>query len=137
MREVLYQIPAAGGSPTAVTHLDPKLHTTHRWPFFLPDGQHFLYLATNHSYPQAEQNGIYIASLDGKVNRLLVSSLAGAAYAQGNLLYINQSTLYAQPLDLKKRALTGVPVPLVDGIVVDLGVWHATFAASQTNELSY
>jgi eukaryotic-like serine/threonine-protein kinase len=49
VREVLYQIPAAGGSPTAVTHLDPKLHTTHRWPFFLPDGQHFLYLATNHS----------------------------------------------------------------------------------------
>jgi len=137
VRDVLYQIPAAGGSPTPVTHMDPKLHTTHRWPFFLPDGQHFLYLATNHSYTQAEQNGIYLASLDGKVNRLLVSSLAGAAYAQGNLLYINQSTLYAEPLDLRKHALAGVPVPLVDGIVVDLGVWHATFTASQTNELSY
>jgi eukaryotic-like serine/threonine-protein kinase len=137
VREVLYQIPAAGGSHAAVTHLDPKLHTTHRWPFFLPDGQHFLYLATNHSYPQAEQNGVYLASLDGKINRLLVSSLAGAAYAQGNLLYVNQSTLYAQPLDLKKRTLSGVPVPLVDAIVIDLGVWHATFTASQTNELTY
>jgi len=137
VRDVLYQIPAAGGSPTPVTHLDPKLHTTHRWPFFLPDGQHFLYLATNHSYPQAEQNGVYLASLDGKVNRLLVSSLAGAAYAQGNLLFVNQSTLYAQPLDLKKLALTGTPVPLGDGIVVDFGVWHATFTASQTNELIY
>jgi eukaryotic-like serine/threonine-protein kinase len=137
VREVIYQIPASGGSPTPVTHLDPKLHTTHRWPFFLPDGQHFLYLATNHSYPQAEQNGVYLASLDGKVNRHLVSSLAGAAYAQGNLLYVNQSILCAQPLDLKKQALTGVPVPLADGVVVDLGVWHATFAVSQTNELSY
>ena len=137
VRDVIYQIPEAGGSPTAVTHLDPKLHTTHRWPFLLPDGQHFLYLATNHSYPQHEQNGIYFASLDGKVNRLLVSSLAGAAYSQGNLLYVNQSTLYAQPLDLKKGALAGVPVPLVDGIVVDVGVWHATFTASQTNEVSY
>ncbi|HYL14357.1 MAG TPA: protein kinase [Terriglobales bacterium] len=137
VRDVIYQIPASGGSPTAVTHLDPKLHTTHRWPFFLPDGQHFLYLATNHSYPQAEQNGVYLASLDGKVNRLLVSSLAGAAYAQGNLLYVNQSILYAQPLDLKKQVLTGVPVPLVEGVVVDLGVWHATFSVSQTNELTY
>jgi serine/threonine protein kinase/Tol biopolymer transport system component len=137
VREVIYQIPASGGSPTPVTHLDPKLHTTHRWPFFLPDGQHFLYLATNHSYPQAEQNGVYLASLDGKANRHLVSSLAGAAYALGNLLYVNQSILYAQPLDLKKQALTGVPVPLADGIVVDLGVWHATFAVSQTNELTY
>jgi eukaryotic-like serine/threonine-protein kinase len=137
VRDVIYQVPASGGSPSPVTHLDPKLHTTHRWPFFLPDGQHFLYLATNHSYPQAEKNGVYLASLDGKVNHHLVASLAGAAYAQGNLLYVNQSILYAQPLDLKKQALTGVPVPLADGIVVDLGVWHATFSASQTNELSY
>jgi hypothetical protein len=104
VREGLYQMPATGGSPTTVTHLDPKLHTTHRWRFFLPDGQHFLYLATNHSYPQNEQNGIYLASLDGKLNRLLVSSLASAAYARGNLLYVNKSTLYAQPFDLKKLA---------------------------------
>src|SRR5215467_522051 len=83
VRDVIYRIPASGGSAAAVTRLDPKLHTTHRWPFFLPDGQHFLYLAGNHALPQAEQNGIYLASLDGKVNRLLVSSLAGAAYAQG------------------------------------------------------
>ncbi|MGH9714438.1 MAG: protein kinase domain-containing protein [Candidatus Acidiferrales bacterium] len=137
VRDVIYQIPAGGGSPTPVTHLDPKLHTTHRWPFFLPDGQHFLYLATNHASPQAEQNGVYVASLDGKVNRLLVSSLAGAIYAQGYLLYVNQSTLYGQTLDLKKLGLTGVPAPLVNGIVVDMGVWHATFTASQNNELSY
>ncbi len=137
VREVLYQVPATGGSPSAITHLDPKLHTTHRWPFFLPDGQHFLYLATNHSFPQAEQNGIYLASLDGKVNRLLVSSLAGAAYAQGNLLYVKESTLYAQPLDLSKPALAGAVVRLADGVVVDVGVWHATFTASQTNELIF
>ena len=137
VRDVLYQIPAAGGSPSAITHLDPKLHTTHRWPFFLPDGQHFLYLAGNHALPQAEQNGIYLASLDGKVNRLLVSSLAGAAYAQGNVLYVKESTLYAQPLDLSKPALAGAAVRLADGVVVDMGVWHATFTASQTNELIF
>lgn len=83
VREVLYQIPANGGSPMAVTHLDPKLHTTHRWPFFLPDGQRFLYLATNHSYPQAEQNGIYLASLNGKVNRLLSFFSCGCRLCPG------------------------------------------------------
>jgi eukaryotic-like serine/threonine-protein kinase len=112
----LYQVPATGGLPSALTHLDPKLHTTHRWPFFLPDGQHFLYLATNHSYPLAEQNGIYLASLDGKVNRLLVSSLAQAVYAQSNLLYVKESSLCAQAFDLKSLALTGP--------VVRLGVLH-------------
>jgi serine/threonine protein kinase len=137
VRGVLYLVPSTGGSPTAVTHLDPKFHTTHRWPFFLPDGQHFLYLASNHSFPQAEQNGIFLASLDGKVNRLLVTSLAGAAYAQGNLLFVKESTLYAQPLDLKRLELAGPVSRLVDGIVVDGGVWHATFTASQVNELIF
>jgi hypothetical protein len=137
IREVLYQIPATGGSPMPVTRLNPKFHTTHRWPFFLPDGQHFLYLASNHFFPQAEQNGIYIASLDGKVNRLLVPSLAGAVYAQGNLLYVKESALYAQRLDLKSFALSGPVARPAEDITVDAGVWHATFAASQTGELIF
>src|SRR5580704_8668261 len=99
-RDVIHQVPVAGGASTPITKLDTKLHSTHRWPFFLPDGQHFLYVASNHSSPQSEQNGIYVASLDGKLNRFLVTSLAGAAYAQGNLLYVRESTLLAQPFDL-------------------------------------
>jgi len=137
IRDVLYQVPALGGSPSAVTHLDPKLHTTHRWPFFLPDGEHFLYLASNSSFPQAEPNGIYLASLDGKVNRFLVSSIAGGIYAQGRLLFVKDYALYAQSLDLRRLALAGPVVRLADGIVVDGGIWHATITASQTNELIF
>jgi serine/threonine protein kinase len=137
-RDVIYQVSASGGTPVAVTKLDPKLHSTHRWPFFLPDGQHFLYLASNHTSPRGDQNGIYLASLDGKLNRFLVASLAGAEYAHGNLLYVRESTLFAQPFDLKSLALSGTPRAIVDGVVLDLGVWHATFTASQlTNDLVF
>ncbi len=137
VRDVLYQVPATGGTPVAATKLDTKLHSTHRWPCFLPDGQHFFYLATNHSAAQAEQNGIFIASLDGKLNRFLISSLSGAAYAQDRFLFVRDSALYAQPFDLKKFALTGSPTALAEGVVVDLGVWHAGFTASETNELIF
>jgi len=42
----LYGVSAAGGTATQVTTLDEsKGETTHRWPQFLPDGSHFLYLA--------------------------------------------------------------------------------------------
>jgi len=130
-RDVIHQIPVAGGASTPVTRLDVKLHTTHRWPFFLPDGRNFLYLASNHSSPQSEQNGIYVASIDGKLNRFLVASLAGAAYAQGNLLYVRDSTLLAQPFDVNSLSLSGSPHPVVEGVVLDLGVWHSTFTASR------
>jgi serine/threonine protein kinase/Tol biopolymer transport system component len=130
-RDVIYQVSVAGGASAPITKLDTKLHTTHRWPFFLPDGQHFLYLASSHSYPQGEQNGIYVASLDGKLNRFLVPSLAGAVYAHGNLLFVRESTLLAQPFDLNSLSLSGSPHPVVDGVVLDLGVWHSSFTASQ------
>jgi len=137
VRDVLYQIPATGGTPVAVTKLDIKLHSTHRWPCFLPDGQHFLYLATNHAAAKAEQNGIFIASLDGKLNRFLTSSLSGAIFAQNRFLFVRDAALYAQPFDLNKLVPTGSPTPIADGVVVDLGVWHASFTASETNELLY
>jgi len=137
VRDIIYQIPAAGGTPVAVTKLDAKFHSTHRWPCFLPDGQHFLYLATNHTAAKAEQNGIFVASLDGKLNRFLISSLSSAIYAQNRFLFVRDAALYAQPFDLEKFELTGSPAPLAEGVVEDLGVWHAIFTASQTNELIY
>jgi serine/threonine protein kinase len=133
-RDAIFEVSANGGSPTAVTTIDTTLHSTHRWPYFLPDGQHFLYFASSHATAQNPQNGIYIASLDGKLNRFLVNSPAAGLYAHGNLLYAKESGLLAQPLDLGSFSLRGSPHPLVENVVVDLGVWHLTVTASSASE---
>jgi len=136
-RDAIYQVPATGGTPSAVTRLDTAIHTTHRWPCSLPDGKHFLYYSSNHTSPLSEQNGIYIASFDGKVNRFLVSSPAGGIYSMGQLLFVKEASLYSQPLDLVSLSLTGSARPIVDGVVVDLGVWHATVTASDAGDLIF
>jgi Tol biopolymer transport system component len=42
----LLMIPAAGGVPSPATVIDPsRKEQSHRWPWFLPDGRHFLYSA--------------------------------------------------------------------------------------------
>jgi tRNA A-37 threonylcarbamoyl transferase component Bud32 len=42
----ILRIPASGGTPEQVTILDASRHEgTHRWPYFLPDGNHFLFMA--------------------------------------------------------------------------------------------
>jgi Tol biopolymer transport system component len=136
-RDVIYQIPATGGTPKSVTQLDTNLHSTHRWPFFLPDGQHFLYMAANHVKPVAEQNGVYIASLDGKLNRILVTTPVGAEFASGKLFYIHDTKLMAQTLDLQKLSLSGNVTTIAEGIVTDIGIWHATFSVSNGDTLLY
>jgi eukaryotic-like serine/threonine-protein kinase len=82
-RTAIFRIASTGGTPVLVTKLDRAQHTTHRWPFFLPDGKHFLYLASNHANPRGTSTEIYIASLDGQLNRPLVHSFGRAEYASG------------------------------------------------------
>ena len=93
------QVNASGGTPTPLTKLDPSLHTSHRWPFFLPDGKHFLYLAMHHDPSKSSNNAIYYASLDGRENRLLIHAQTNAIYAAGFLLVGRGDQLMAQPFD--------------------------------------
>jgi hypothetical protein len=52
----LHRISSSGGQSTPITFPDKSHESYHRWPFFLPDGKHFLYFAP--------PNTIYVGSLD-------------------------------------------------------------------------
>ncbi|MGH9315593.1 MAG: hypothetical protein ACRD1P_00560, partial [Thermoanaerobaculia bacterium] len=129
----LYRVPAAGGQPVAVTKLDSSRHEmAHRYPEFLPDGRHFLYMAANLAGPPDDPaNAIRVGSLDGKVDRPLVRILSKASYASGNLLYVRDGTLLAQPLDVSRLETKGDPVPVVPR--VGLSTWQSfwLFSASE------
>ena len=133
----IMQVGANGGKVTPVTKTDSAKHTTHRWPTFLPDGKHFLYLATNHNGGKAQDNGIYYASLDGKENRILVASDAGGEYASGYLLFHSGTALMAQAFDTASGKLSGEPQAIVGKVRHDSGVWRTLFTVSQTGMLAY
>jgi hypothetical protein len=71
-RNNLLKVNAQGGPISPATVLDQSKHTTHRWPWFLPDGKHFLYLATNHLGGNRQDNGIYFASVDNPQGHMVV-----------------------------------------------------------------
>jgi hypothetical protein len=133
----IFRIAATGGTPVPVTKLDAASHDTHRWPYFLPDGRHFLYLAANHGDPLGANTAIYLASVDGKVNRMLVHSLARAEYASGYLLYLREATLVAQPFDPDKLLLSGEPTAIAENVIESGSTWGAVFSASQNGVLAY
>jgi serine/threonine-protein kinase len=93
----IFRVPASGGTPTPVTTVDNVAYSSHRWPWFLPDGKHFLYVAVNHNTPASPDTGVFVASLDGKENRLLFHTLSSAIYASGHLLFQRENSLVAQP----------------------------------------
>ncbi len=112
----LRRIPASGGTPTVVTKLARQgSGQGHRWPFFLPDGKHFL-LFVDWSSPSDQQgDGIYIGSLESPDIKPLSTEITGVAqYSSGRLIFVQNRTLMAQPFDLDQLQLTGSPAPLVE-----------------------
>src|SRR5262249_44494440 len=92
----LYRMSSAGGPATPVTALDTlRNETVHQWPHFLPDGRHFLYLARS---ALREKSAIYVASVDSKESKLLISADSTPEYAApGYILFLRERTLMAQP----------------------------------------
>ena len=136
-RDSLWKVSAAGGTPSQATKLDETLHSTHRWPSFLPDGKHFLYLATNHEGASREKSGIYLGSVDSDATRFVLASDSGGLYANGYLLFHFQSQLMAQKFDWKAGTLSGDPIAIADNVGYDTGTWHTTFTVSETGVLLY
>ena len=133
----LMKINAAGGTPQALTRIDATQHTSHRWPFFLPDGKHFLYLAINHDSSKAANDAIYYASLDGRENRLLFPSQSDAVYADGFLLFAQGDKLLARSFEAAKGDLKGDAQPVASGVIYDSSTWHMDVSATEGGLLVY
>ena len=133
----LMRVSAQGGTATPATTVDTSKHSTHRFPWFLPDGKHFLYIATSHSGGDPKQNGIYWASVDSSESRFIVATTSSAEFASGYLLYRADTALVAQPFDPSSGKLSGMPHPLVGNIRYDSGVWRSIFSVSQNGLLVY
>ncbi|HXW93813.1 MAG TPA: protein kinase, partial [Terriglobales bacterium] len=130
--DLVYRVSADGGTPVAVTELDQShAETSHRWPQFLPDGNHYLFLVRSFD---KERTGVYVGSLDSKLHDLVLHTGYRTLFVPGYLLYMQDKTLVAQPFDAQKAKLSGQPTPLADrpeesGQELKLGTPHALFKA--------
>jgi eukaryotic-like serine/threonine-protein kinase len=138
-REPLFRVPANGGKAVPATKFDDsRKETTHRFPFFLPDGNHFLYLAGSHAVgTESELHAIYLGSLDGAPPRHLVNARSKPLYAAGHLLFVRQKTLMAQPFDARRGTLSGEAFPIAAGVQEDPGFFTAVFSVSNNGVLVY
>jgi serine/threonine protein kinase/Tol biopolymer transport system component len=133
----IYRVAASGGVAERVTTLNAgRLEVTHRWPFFLPDGKHFFFMASPLGNVSPE-NSIYVASLDGKSTKFLFHGSSPIVYAMGHVLYIEDKVLMARPFDAKKLDFIGDAVPLAENIQFNPIISNGVFSASQNGMLLY
>lgn len=107
----LSRVPAAGGKPQPLTHPEADSSNTlmHLCPQALPGGKGVLFAAVNGSL----QGSLRILTPDGKLKTVVEKSTQGRFLPSGYLVYHQQGTLFAAPMDTRRMELTGPAVPLV------------------------
>ncbi len=141
----LFRVLASGGVATPVTALDQSHgETAHRYPHFLPDGHHFLYLRV---VTDPQRMGIYAGSIDAKPEeqslKPILLSDRQAMYAasppntSGRLLFLRDTTLFAQPFDPTRLELSGEPVPVTDQVGSFAAATAGLFSVSEAGVLAY
>ncbi|HKI84726.1 MAG TPA: protein kinase, partial [Candidatus Krumholzibacteria bacterium] len=114
------RVSSNGGTPVKVTTVDESRGDLgHRYPQFLPDGEHFLYVAVGSS----EKVTTFVASLDGGTPKELIQTGSMARWAEpGYLLFLDSGVssprrrLLAQRFDPSSRQLSGDALLLVDPV---------------------
>jgi Tol biopolymer transport system component len=130
----VYRISSEGGKSAAVTTLDAQ-ETGHLWPSFLPDGQHFLYLAWS---GQAANRTLFVGKLDSKEKTRLSGIESNAVYADpGYIVFHREASVLAQPFDPRKLTLSGKEIHIADEVASSSANGRGNFDVSQTGVLLY
>jgi len=109
----LFRVSADGGTPVAVTALDSaRLETSHRFPTFLPDGRHFIFVAVP---PRLGRYTILVGSVDGMTPKKVLEAEGGAIFASPGWLICPRGTrLVAHRFDTRALRVKGEPLALSD-----------------------
>jgi len=127
----IMSVPDNGGTPVKFNYPGTsKDENTFRWPVFLPDGKHYVFLAGN-IRGDTELNKLYVGSIENQSEKHFLSkTMYNGDYADGYVFFVRDGAIQAQRLDLSSFQLTGDVVRVLDNVKLQSRILHAAFAAS-------
>ncbi len=132
---LIYRVSASGGPATPL--YTPGPGEEFRWPYFLPDGRHFLFLRDTY---RSKEHHLRLGSLDSmKPATLIDSFITNFVFSPpGYLLFSRQGVLVAQRFDPEKLAVIGDPLPLIEQVALtSFGNHHFSFSVSENDILAF
>lgn len=109
----LMKVPAKGGAAEVATELDAaRGEAGHRFPCFLPDGEHFLFAVV-----PGGPNGFTtrVGSLKSKTSKVLMQAESGVSYiAPGYVMFVVNNKITVQRFDVNKLECVGERITLGD-----------------------
>ena len=137
---VIWRINADGSGAAPVT--DKLFITTdqsHRWPMFLPDGNHFLFWAGNFKGAKHDNlSEIVATSLDSKERKKVVAAHSSFAAGGGRLFYADDDGhLVSIPFDRKSSTTSGNTTVVANTVSVQPSTYWSSLTASENGTVIF
>jgi len=138
----LMRVSEKGGAAVPVTTMDStRGEMSQGFPAMLPDGHRFIYSRFS---SVAENNGVYVGSLDAQPDRQGLRQLVVTPYStqfvprpggKGRLLFLRDAALWSQDFDTSQINVVGEPVRVAEQVGHSVG--FGFFATSAGDHLVY
>ena len=136
----LWKINADGSNLAPLTQkiFDGTKVVSHRWPVFLHDGEHFLFMTLTFSNTEDNYKGIYLGSLAGDSKLVAPLGFSNPGYANGYLFYLDdKKSLRATLLDATKGAVVGDSVVIADRVGFQPSIYWGAFSGAENGTIVY
>jgi eukaryotic-like serine/threonine-protein kinase len=135
----LWRVNADGTGAAAVTdHLFVGNEQSHRWPLFLPDGDHFLFWAGNFGNVKDDrQSGIFLSSLDGKGKKLVTLAHSSFALSADRLFYADDERHLVGVAFDADGTTSGNTSIIANAVAAQPSTFWAALTASRNGTLIY
>ena len=136
----LWRVDADGSNARPLTDkIFRQEDASHRWPLFLPDGEHFLFWQGNFNESMnSPETGIYESDLEGKQKKRIVTCKSNAGYAGHELFYIDdKSALVAVDYKPPYGETTGKPRVIAEEVGLNPSTYWGAFSVAENGTLLY
>jgi eukaryotic-like serine/threonine-protein kinase len=112
---------------------------THRWPLFLPDGDHFLFWAGSFGNRKDDTaSAIFLSSLEGKEKKLVALCHSNFGYDAHNLFYVDdQRQLVSVAFDVAAGRTSGTATVIANAVGYQPATTWSAFAVAENGTLIY
>ena len=128
---------------TGLAPVTQNIRTTddqsHRWPVFLPDGNHFLFWGGNFGNQKDDtKSGIYMSSLAGKERKLVALCHSSFGYDAHNLFYADdQRQLVSIAFDPSSGTVSGSASVVANAVGYQPSTYWTAFDVAQNGTVIY
>ena len=128
----------SGAAPLTTKSFLPG-EASHRWPQFLPDGNHFLFLSSNFgSKATGVVDGIYASSLSSQSKKLVIPADSNFSYANGHLYFDDDHNNLAEvPFSVRQEKATGNAEIIAEHLTFLASVYRGLLTAGGNDTVVY